>query len=73
MDDQARLWHQQNRMPKNPTPQERVEWHVEHAKHCRCRPIPAGVAMLMKSLGAVVPAQPVDVADEASSHFNKLE
>jgi len=39
-----RLWHQQNRMPKNPTPAQRVAWHLEHAKHCHCRPIPAGVA-----------------------------
>ena len=73
MDDQARLWHQQHRMPKNPTPQERVEWHVEHGKHCQCRPIPAGVAMLMKRLGVAMPAQPTDDPDEASSHFSKVE
>jgi len=49
MDDQARLWHEQNRMPKNPTPQQRVEWHVEHAKHCQCRPIPARVLALIEA------------------------
>jgi len=36
-------------MPKNPTPQQRVEWHVEHAKHCQCRPIPAGVLALIEA------------------------
>ena len=51
MDDLARLWHEQNRMPKNPTAQQRVEWHIEHAKHCQCRPIPAGVLALMGAAG----------------------
>lgn len=30
-------WHIQNKMPKNPTMDERIQWHVEHAKHCSCR------------------------------------
>ena len=32
-------WHQENKMPKNPTPEERMLWHREHAKHCDCRPV----------------------------------
>jgi len=55
MDDQARLWHEQNRMPKNPTPQQRVEWHIEHARNCQCRPIPDGVIALLKALGVEAP------------------
>jgi hypothetical protein len=30
-------WHKQHPMPKHPTIDQRIEWHVEHLKHCRCR------------------------------------
>jgi hypothetical protein len=30
-------------MPKNPSLDERVLWHLEHQKACACRPIPEGV------------------------------
>ncbi len=33
-------WHKSNKMPKNPSKEERIEWHLEHAKNCSCRPIP---------------------------------
>ncbi|MBI2649971.1 hypothetical protein HYX04_01515 [Candidatus Woesearchaeota archaeon] len=33
-------WHKKNKMPKNPSKEERVKWHLEHAKNCSCRPIP---------------------------------
>lgn len=33
-------WHEKHRMPKNPTLDERIEWHIEHAKNCGCREIP---------------------------------
>jgi hypothetical protein len=32
-------WHQAHRMPKNPTIDQRIAWHIDHAKHCGCRPI----------------------------------
>jgi hypothetical protein len=32
-------WHAKHKMPKNPTLEQRVKWHLEHAKHCSCRPI----------------------------------
>jgi len=35
-------------MPKNPSTQERIKWHLEHAKHCACRPIPAKLLDEMK-------------------------
>jgi hypothetical protein len=34
-------WHRQQPMPKRPTPIQRMDWHVEHARECACRPIPA--------------------------------
>lgn len=30
-------WHLSHRMPKNPTPPQRLEWHLEHAQVCQCR------------------------------------
>ncbi len=32
-----REWHVENRMPANPSIDQRLTWHVEHAKHCGCR------------------------------------
>jgi hypothetical protein len=37
-------WHSQNRMPKIPTRDQRIERHVEHAKNCACRKIPKTLA-----------------------------
>ena len=37
-------WHEKNRMPANPTLDQRMTWHIEHAKHCPCRPIPEKLA-----------------------------
>lgn len=33
-------WHEKNKMPKNATFEQRVNWHLEHHKNCTCRPIP---------------------------------
>jgi hypothetical protein len=33
-------WHKANRMPKNPTADQRIHWHLEHTRECGCRPIP---------------------------------
>ena len=30
-------WHLKNRMPKNATLEQRVKWHIEHLKNCKCR------------------------------------
>lgn len=35
-------WHKKNRMPKNPSFEQRVKWHIEHVQHCACRK-PSGV------------------------------
>ena len=32
-------WHGRHKMPVNPTIDQRVKWHIEHARHCGCRPI----------------------------------
>lgn len=32
-----REWHLKNKMPKNPTMEERLKWHIAHAQNCQCR------------------------------------
>lgn len=41
-------WHEKNKMPENATFEERVKWHLEHQKHCKCRPIPDKLLSQMK-------------------------
>jgi len=36
-------WHLKNKMPKNPTLEERINWHIEHAKNCRCIEMPESI------------------------------
>ncbi len=50
-----REWHLSHRMPKNPTLEQRLEWHVEHAKNCQCRPITGKLAEEMKKRGMMPP------------------
>jgi hypothetical protein len=33
-------WHEQNVMPKNPSLEQRIQWHIAHAKVCKCREMP---------------------------------
>jgi hypothetical protein len=35
-----RTWHLTHPMPKNPTIDKRIEWHIEHHKNCSCRQVP---------------------------------
>jgi hypothetical protein len=30
-------WYEKNRMPKNPTLKQQMEWHIAHATNCVCR------------------------------------
>ena len=46
-------WHAAHPMPKNPTVEERVGWHLEHAKECACRPIPDGIKKQIAGRGRV--------------------
>jgi hypothetical protein len=43
-------WHRAHRMPTTATREERVEWHLEHAITCGCRPVPPGLAVEVDSL-----------------------
>jgi hypothetical protein len=30
-------WHRKNRMPKNPSDEEKLKWHIGHMANCSCR------------------------------------
>lgn len=38
-------WHLNHPMPKNATLDQRIEWHIEHAKHCSCREMPEKIRL----------------------------
>jgi uncharacterized protein (DUF1697 family) len=46
-----RTWHETHRMPAKATLDQRARWHLEHCKHCGCRPIPASLAATLKARG----------------------
>jgi hypothetical protein len=43
-----REWHLAHKMPKNPSEEERLHWHAEHMKHCKCREVPPKLLAEMK-------------------------
>jgi hypothetical protein len=53
-------WHKANRMPKNPTFNQRVEWHLAHVRFCECRKIPKKFASLMDDAGIKYPKDKID-------------
>ncbi len=48
-------WHRAHPMPKNPTLDQRIGWHVEHAKHCGCREITGKLKEEMERRGIRIP------------------
>jgi len=42
-------WHKKNKMAKSPSIEERVDWHIKHAKYCKCREIPANLVQVIES------------------------
>jgi hypothetical protein len=54
-------WHEANPMPKNPTVEQRIRWHLAHKVQCACRPIPAKLVPLIdpaKLEGSATPPRP---------------
>ena len=50
-------WHKANRMPKNPTIEQRIQWHLGHLKNCRCRTgFPEGLKREMKKQNIPIPS-----------------
>ena len=48
-------WHLAHPMPKRPTDEQRIEWHLEHARNCTCREPTKGVIELMRKHGVQLP------------------
>jgi len=48
-------WHLAHPMPKHPTLQQRIEWHLEHAKNCGCRKISGKLAEEMNKRNIKIP------------------
>jgi len=46
-------WHLAHKMPKNPTLDQRVIWHTEHAKNCRCRKLEGKMLEEVKKRGLI--------------------
>ncbi len=36
-------WHELNPMPKNPSLEDQINWHIAHAKACKCREMPESI------------------------------
>ena len=43
-------WHAAHAMPPNPTREQRIVWHAEHAVACACRPVPASLLAEVEAL-----------------------
>lgn len=48
-------WHKAHKMPKRPTTEQRIAWHLNHAKNCNCRTISEKLLTEMKRMGIEVP------------------
>lgn len=49
-------WHSQHRMPAHATMDQRIKWHLDHAKACGCREIPQTVRKALKERGLRIPS-----------------
>lgn len=38
-----KTWHLANRMPKNTTLNQKIQWHIDHMRECGCREIPSKI------------------------------
>jgi hypothetical protein len=47
-------WHKRHPMPRNPSVEQRIAWHLEHGEQCACRPIPP---KLLEQMGARTTAE----------------
>lgn len=46
-----REWHLLHKMPPNPTLEERIDWHIQHAEHCGCREMPESIRRELEARG----------------------
>lgn len=46
-----KVWHLANKIPNNPTLNQRIAWHLEHVKYCTCRPLAGKIFEEIKKRG----------------------
>ena len=50
-------WHRAHPMPKNATLDQRIEWHLAHARACGCREIAGKLRDEMVGRGIKIPSR----------------
>jgi hypothetical protein len=50
-----RDWHKGNRMPVKASLEQRLKWHMEHSKNCKCRPMPDKIIEELKKRNMELP------------------
>ena len=48
-----REWHQAHVLGRGASLEDRIAWHEEHARECRCRPMPDSIAAQIRARDAV--------------------
>jgi hypothetical protein len=48
-------WHVKHPMPRNASLEQRVKWHIGHAKACGCRAVPKAILAELKTRRIPVP------------------
>jgi len=62
-------WHKQHRMPRDASPRERVQWHLEHREELFMQAVPQGTAVETERTGKAAvcgqgrPICPLDLID----------
>jgi len=52
-----RAWHEANPMPPKASLDERIAWHLGHARACGCREIPASILTELERRGITPPTR----------------
>jgi hypothetical protein len=47
-----KAWHSKHVLGQNAPLAKRIAWHLEHQKHCRCRPMPESIKAEIKKRNA---------------------
>ena len=50
-------WHRAHVLGRGASLDDRVTWHLEHARACGCRAIPAGIVAEIRARGLDVPSE----------------
>jgi hypothetical protein len=50
-------WHAKHRMPPKAALNQRVKWHLAHARACGCREIPKSILAELRARGVAPPAR----------------